>query len=174
MFRRRPAARLEHAGKSVEVVAGVGGRILHAVPHARLGAEVHDVIRLHVRDQSAEFFGIGEIGLQEAKAFAGSELCDSGAFQGDIVVVTYVIDAEHFAALRFGEAARDVVADETGGAGHEDFHQARDTATGASRLAESAGAFRDRIVGKNKSRGLIAEKRALYLARLLPTRTLTP
>ena len=31
----------------------------------------------------------------------------------------------------------------------------------------------DRIVRKNKSQGLIAEKLGLYLARLLPTHTLT-
>ena len=68
--------------------------------------------------------GVGEITLEKMEFFERGEFPEPGTFQRDVVVVGQVVDPEHFATLRLGEAAGDVVTDEAGGAGHKDFHSA--------------------------------------------------
>ena len=67
------------------------------------------------------------------------ERSQAGAFQCNVVVVTEVVHAEHVAALRLGETAGDMVADEPGRAGHEDFHSGRDSAARVARLEKTPG-----------------------------------
>ena len=100
----------------------VGGGIFHRVSHAGLCAEVHDIVRFEMRDQPGEFLRLGKIALDETKILQCAELGEPRALECDGVVVADIVHAEYLAALGFREPARDMVADEAGGAGHEDFH----------------------------------------------------
>ena len=92
--------------------------------HAGLSAEVDDVVGFELGGERGKIPGVGEITLEKMEFFERGEFPEPGTFQRDVVVVGQVVDPEHFATLRLGEAAGDVVTDEAGGAGHKDFHSA--------------------------------------------------
>ena len=130
------AAGFEDAGEAHEIAVRVGPGVFEAVTHAGLGAEVDDVVGLKVGDEGGEVLRVGEVGPHKPEVGQRRELVEAGAFEGDVVVIGEVVHAEHFAALRLGEAAGDMVADEAGGAGHEDFHPASDSARSAGALGK--------------------------------------
>ena len=123
--------------------------MLHAVADAGLRAQMDKIVGFEMRNEAGEFLRVGEIGLQKAKILSRREFREPGSLQGHVVVVVQVVHAQHLAALRFRQAPGDVVTDETGGAGYEDFHLARDRVTRAGRLAETAPADRK---GRNRGR----------------------
>jgi len=137
MLRRPAAAGLHHGGEAEEVAVHVGRGILEAVAHAGLGAEVDDVVGLEVIVEPVEGLGVGEVGLHEAERLELLELLEAGALQLDRAVVVQIVHAQHLAVLRPREARTDVVTDEPGGAGHEDFHPPCDKARRRGRLGES-------------------------------------
>src|ERR1035438_187958 len=61
VFRRGAAATLEHVGKAYEVALHVGGGVFDAVPHAGLGAQVRDVVRLEVLHERYKPGRVGKI-----------------------------------------------------------------------------------------------------------------
>ena len=174
VFRRRAAASFEHTGKSVEVAVRVSGGLFDAVAHARLRAEVDDVGRFEVRHERGEFIRVGEISLHKTKLIRRGvrcELIEPRTFERRIIVVADHVHAEHFAAFALGQTARDVITDEAGGAGHEDFHPARDTRGHVTRLARIFP--RCRVAARRQAAGLavgLAQAGRGYRVRRLTAR----
>src|SRR5215216_198136 len=138
MLRWRAATGFEHATETNEIAVHVRRRIFQAVADAGLRAEVSHVVRFEMRDQSRKFFSVREVLLHEPEFFQRLEFGQARALQRNVVVVAKVVYAEHIAAFRHREAARHMITDEAGGAGHENFHSPRDTPSAGTRLAETS------------------------------------
>lgn len=131
------ARSFENIMEADEIALHVGGGMLDAMPHVGLGAEMHDIVGLEVVMDPVERLRVGKIRLHETECVQRGKFGEPCALECDGLVVVEVVHAEHFALLRSGKTGADVVANEAGGAGHEDFHPACDKARSRGALGES-------------------------------------
>ena len=64
---------------------------------------------------------VGDVGLEEGETLVLAQRLQPGELQDRVVIVAEIVDADHRLAAR-QQGARDVAADEAGGAGDEDGH----------------------------------------------------
>ena len=116
--------------KPDEVRGDVGQRVLEAVADAGLGGEVDHALE-GGRERRLNRRPVGEVGAQEAPVGpAGAvELGQPRLLERHVVVVVDVVEARHGVAAR-QQRPGDVKADEAGGAGDQDPHQAAEDAAG--------------------------------------------
>ena len=113
-------ARLEDVEEAGDVRADVLVRIRQRVAHAGLRREVDDAIEAFLREQRVDRGPVGDVELVEREVGV-LELLQPRELEVDVVVLVEVVESDHGVAAR-EQALRDVHADETGGAGDEDFH----------------------------------------------------
>ncbi len=75
---RQPSSTVDRA---VHVAVDVGERILDAVAHAGLGAEVHDSLEFLRGEETRHRLAVGEIELDEAKPRNASRLARRACFK---------------------------------------------------------------------------------------------
>ena len=112
------AAAFQHVQKSVHVVLGVGVRIGDGVPHAGLRREVHHARRAPLLEHPAHRLGVGDVDAHEREALA-VQARQPRFLQRGVVVRVEIVEAEDLVAA-IEQPARHVVADEPGGARHQD------------------------------------------------------
>ena len=113
--------------QQVEVAREIGGEVGvgvgDGVAHARLRAQMDDAVEFQPVERGDEGGVVGEILPEEGEAVSalGREVGEAGFLQIDVVIVVHAIDADDGVAAR-QQAGGEAVADETGGAGDENFH----------------------------------------------------
>ena len=87
---------LEHVAMADEVRLDIGGRVLDAVAHAGLRAEVDDAVEPVGVGQRFQRVGIGEVDPLEAEALAEMlrEAVEAGLLERGIVISVEVVDAD--------------------------------------------------------------------------------
>ena len=74
------AAAFQHMQRPDDVGVDVGVRVLHAVAHAGLGAEMDDPLRSRLGEQPLHARPVGEIELVEGKAGGALKLASRASF----------------------------------------------------------------------------------------------
>jgi len=115
------AAAFEQVDETHHVALDVGVGVFQRIAHPRLGREIDGAVEALGGEQRFHRLALRHIHLDEAEAGKRLELLDAGFFQADVVVIAEVVDADHFGPL-FQQALGDMHADESGGAGNQNFH----------------------------------------------------
>ncbi|MDT4870262.1 hypothetical protein FQZ97_1053340 [compost metagenome] len=106
-----------------EIAVEVGVGVRDRVAHAGLRGEVHHGIEAVAGEQLRHRFAIGYVDLFENEARVLHQRRQSGLFERHFVVVVEVVDPDHLMTLQ-AQAPGRVKADESGGAGDENRHEA--------------------------------------------------
>lgn len=115
------AAGFEHVAKADEVALDVGLRVGERVAHAGLRGQVNDALGLLSSKDGHQACCVCHVGFDEAELLPGAQLLQPGFFEGGIVVVVEVVQANDFvAACQQYECC--VHANKAGRTCEEDFH----------------------------------------------------
>jgi len=114
-----PAA-FEDVQGADNVTFDVGVRVFQRVTHARLGAEVRDLVEGVLGEQGFHRRAVGKVDASHFEAGVIVEDRGAGLFQRHVVVVVEVVEADD-GVTAFEQRFGGEEADEAGGAGDEDF-----------------------------------------------------
>ena len=119
VFRLHRPGTFEHGQKADDVGVDIALGVFEAVADPGLGPEVDDAARGVGGEQGGHARAVGEIEGVVAIARFGQQAVEPRLFQGRVVIVVEVVDADH--RLPAGQqAAGGVEADEAGRSGDED------------------------------------------------------
>ena len=105
-----------------DVGIDVGVRVLHAVAHAGLGAEMDHPLRSHLGEEPLHARPVGEIQLVEGKAGGALKLAEPRLLQLYVVIGIEVIEPDDLVAS-VEQRLGGMVTDEPGRAGDQDTHR---------------------------------------------------
>jgi hypothetical protein len=103
-----------------EVGVDVGVRVVDRVPHPGLGREVDDGTKAVGCEEGLHLAAVGEIDAGEGETVARFEALQTRLLESRVVVVVEVVEADNSPAFT-EEALGEVVTDEAGGAGDENW-----------------------------------------------------
>lgn len=131
------AAALEDIEEAGDVAVDVGVGVDEGVADAGLGGQVDDGAETVFGEEVGHAASIGKVEADEGEAGAALELGEAGVFEGGVVVVVEVVEADDGVAA-VEQAGSGVEADEAGGAGDQDG------GAGGGRVVRRAGHGRSR------------------------------
>ena len=120
MLNRVLAAALEDVHEAHQIAIDVGVGVEQRVAHTGLGRQVNHALETFSGEQRGHRRPVGDVHLDEAKIALPRQAGQAGALEANVVLVVEVVDADDRVTAT-QEAQRGVHADETGGAGEEDF-----------------------------------------------------
>ena len=125
----RVAAGFDDVGEAGDVARNVGQRVLEAEADAGLCGEMDDAVEAAIADAGIDCRLVGKIGAHEAVAGAllrrqVVELREPRFLQCRVVIGVDHVEADDIIAA-LDQPACDVITDEPGIAGHQDFHFGR-------------------------------------------------
>ena len=120
MLNRVLAAAFEDVHEADQIAVDVGVGVEQRVAHTGLGRQVNHALETFSGEQRGHRRPVGDVHLDEAKIALPRQAGQAGVLEANVVIVVEVVDADHRVTTA-QEGQRRVHADETGGAGEEDF-----------------------------------------------------
>src|SRR5687768_18003997 len=120
MLHTMMAAALQDVQKPVDVAAGVRVRVCERIPHAGLCGKVDDAGRPMTSEELGHRITVADVSTLEDETRLLPEDGEPGLLERYVVVVVYVVDADHLVAT-VEKSSGAVEPDESRGAGDEDL-----------------------------------------------------
>src|SRR5580704_13855773 len=91
-------ATLEHIEHADDVALDIAVRVLQRIPHARLGAQMHDALKPLLGEQGSDRLAIGQICMHETKTLLRLQPGETRVFERYVVILVQIIEADYLVA----------------------------------------------------------------------------